>query len=279
MTGLLFRGYYDVKNYLDVNVNFQYEHEKQSYNTISLFRNETGNLANFSSVIDLHVSDIIKPSVFYKYSEDNNQLSYVSERMFRLTNADKYYQNCFGGDIKVIPVENIILYAGYSLSKFSLQNLNTFELTASWQLEKLYLRGDFINHEFEGITNYAFSGTLKFRLGSLLLESINIYDKNNIYNFREGVYFFDSLFVPNLLLKTGITLNIIGPRTYSRDMQNYIDLKTDYTFDFTLAGEIRKSATIYFTWENILDRQYYVVPFYPVQGRNLRFGVAWELLN
>jgi outer membrane cobalamin receptor len=51
------------------------------------------------------------------------------------------------------------------------------------------------------------------------------------------------------------------------------------TVDFTLAGEIKKAAIVYFTWENLFDETYYIVPYYPMFRRGIRFGVAWELFN
>jgi outer membrane cobalamin receptor len=49
--------------------------------------------------------------------------------------------------------------------------------------------------------------------------------------------------------------------------------------DFTLAGEIQKSAIAYFAWENLLGENYYIVPYYPMPGRSIRFGIAWEIFN
>lgn len=281
ITGMMLRTYYDIKNYFNLNLNLQYEKQKQSNRQARSFQS-TGkvNVFYFSSILDLQFSDIIKPSLYYKYSQDNNVWEHTLFELIKENYDFKYYNNCIGGDIKILPMDNMIIYAGYSANKLSFQSLNTFQISASWIFQNLYLLGEFVNREYDSNRSYAVSGTLNFRLGSFILESKNIYDPYYVYNFRESVYFSDSLFIPNLFLKTGLTLNIIGPRQYyDLNSRSYKTINTDYTFDFTLAGEIRKSATIYFTWENILDRQYYVVAFYPMQGRNLRFGVAWELLN
>jgi len=56
-------------------------------------------------------------------------------------------------------------------------------------------------------------------------------------------------------------------------------LPTDYQFDLFIAANIQNSATIYITFENLLDRNYYIVPYFPKQPRGLRIGVAWEFLD
>ncbi|MBI5726873.1 MAG: hypothetical protein HY965_03400, partial [Ignavibacteriales bacterium] len=48
---------------------------------------------------------------------------------------------------------------------------------------------------------------------------------------------------------------------------------------YFMAGEIKKRAIVYFTWENILDRKYYITAYYPMPRRGLRLGIAWQLYN
>jgi hypothetical protein len=57
------------------------------------------------------------------------------------------------------------------------------------------------------------------------------------------------------------------------------DIESWLTIDFTLSGEIQKAAIVYFTWENLFDWKYYITPYYPMQQRNMRFGIAWEIFN
>ncbi len=52
-----------------------------------------------------------------------------------------------------------------------------------------------------------------------------------------------------------------------------------FILNFTAVGEIKKSALVYFTWENLFDYQYIVVPYYPMARRGIRFGLAWDLFN
>lgn len=114
-----------------------------------------------------------------------------------------------------------------------------------------------------------------------------------------GIYYIDTLFNNNLELKTGINYYSIGHRDYSiidfekNISTNYIYSTTTQSssliyasqavpkvqLDFFLSGRIRKSATVYFVFENLFNEQYYIVPFYPKQERGLRFGLAWEFLD
>jgi outer membrane cobalamin receptor len=49
--------------------------------------------------------------------------------------------------------------------------------------------------------------------------------------------------------------------------------------DLFIAGTIQESATIYFVFENLLDEQYYIIPYYPMYPMGLRFGISWEFLD
>ena len=114
-----------------------------------------------------------------------------------------------------------------------------------------------------------------------------------------GIYYIDTLFNNSLELKTGVNYYSIGHRDYSIiDFEKNISTNYIYStttknsslisasqavpkvqLDFFLSGRIRKSAMIYFVFENLFNEQYSIVPFYPKQERGLRFGVAWEFLD
>ncbi|MDR3666624.1 MAG: TonB-dependent receptor plug domain-containing protein [Ignavibacteriaceae bacterium] len=96
---------------------------------------------------------------------------------------------------------------------------------------------------------------------------------------RSGLYISDSLFSSNLNLKGGFVFTFYGKIKYLTSANSLFDINPAYKVDFTLAGRIRRVATVYFTWENLLDEKYYLVPYYPTLGRNIRFGIAWELFN
>jgi len=79
------------------------------------------------------------------------------------------------------------------------------------------------------------------------------------------------LFNQDLDLKTGFVLNYY-------DFESK-DFKSASQLDFTIAGTIRKVAIVYFSWENLLNEKYFIVPYYPMRERGIRFGIAWELFN
>ena len=93
-------------------------------------------------------------------------------------------------------------------------------------------------------------------------------------NFTGGAYYKNILFNKNLDLKTGFVFYYTGQRN-----SPYGQLNPVYKIDFTAVGEIKKAAFVYFTWENLTDNQYYIIPYYPMPPRNIRFGIAWELFN
>ena len=99
------------------------------------------------------------------------------------------------------------------------------------------------------------------------------------YYSKSGIFISDSLFSNNLNLKGGFAFTYYSKIKYFTGISTLTETQQAYLLDFTLAGRIRKTATVYFTWENLLDYKYYLIPYYPNLGRNVRFGVAWDLFN
>jgi hypothetical protein len=50
------------------------------------------------------------------------------------------------------------------------------------------------------------------------------------------------------------------------------------TMDFFVIAQLG-DAYLHFIWENVTANQYFLTPFYPMYGSNVRFGVSWEFLN
>lgn len=113
-----------------------------------------------------------------------------------------------------------------------------------------------------------------------------------------GLYYVDTLFNNNLYLKAGINYKFYGERGFAvydfQRLQSAFNFATNeplkginseelldnsYQFDLFVAGTIRKNAIVYIVFENLFDEQYYVVPYYPIQPRGLRIGVAWEFFD
>ncbi|WP_407930378.1 putative porin, partial [Ignavibacterium album] len=89
----------------------------------------------------------------------------------------------------------------------------------------------------------------------------------------------DFLFDNNLDLKAGFIFTYFGKQNFSSVETRIIKVPSVSRLDFSLAGEVRKAAIVYFIIENIFDKKYYLTPYYPMPERNFRFGIAWEFLN
>ena len=166
---------------------------------------------------------------------------------------------------------------------------------------------------FIGNDNITASGVnikLDIKFWKLLLTTNSSYyfsktDRDKIglpeFTMQGGIYYIDTLFNSNLKLKAGINYSSIGNRnnlyydfeksisTTHAGMINaasgliqylpHENITSDFQIDFFVAGQIQDNATIYFTFENILNNRYYLIPYYPMYERGIRFGVAWEFFN
>lgn len=130
--------------------------------------------------------------------------------------------------------------------------------------------------------------SLKAKYDFILLESQNaLYNSPSgtvlyfvpDFSSRTGLYYNDFLFDNNLDLKAGFIFTYVGKQNFSSTATQINTVPSVARLDFSLAGEIQKSATVYFIWENIFDKKYYLTPYYPMPFRNIRFGIAWEFLN
>ncbi len=101
-----------------------------------------------------------------------------------------------------------------------------------------------------------------------------------------GIYFWDKLFTGHLDLKVGIHGRIISsyrgmeynPQALAFVPSTQPDVDAAGTSDLVLIAHIG-SAYVHFIWENLPDRQYVIVPFYPMPDRRIRFGISWEFTN
>jgi hypothetical protein len=246
-------------------------------------------ILSVSPVLSLYLVDsTLIPSVFFKYSEN---LSY-----------NLGANHGFGADVTFKLLQMIKLYFG--ISKFDLFNrfeTDVYELGASLTYNcllvdlRLYNKKNFSSYYSVRPANVIASSAsqiitgdisgialnLNYDLWKLGIESclnINSFDKaQNVLPhevkkyFSGGIFYKDILFNNNLNLKTGFNLK------YYRFENGYFD--SAFQIDFTVAGRIQDAAIVYFSWENLLDKKYYIVPFYPMRERGIRFGLSWELFN
>ncbi len=103
-----------------------------------------------------------------------------------------------------------------------------------------------------------------------------------------GVYYKAIHFDSALRVKAGFDLQLFTKfpgqhydlffeHTYASPTGMFVP--ANYALSFTVVGEIKRTAIVYFTWENLLDNTYYVVPYFPMARRGFRFGLTWDLFN
>lgn len=277
--------------------------ENINYNTSSIvdsfYKSEENNLNNLSlaSIISLNLLDgNLIPSIYFKF----------------FNGKDYYVQNKslsgLGADITYKPGGNFNLYLGYSNYEISesAKGVNNVEASVNYSAKgasimfKIFNRDLTLGKSNEGIYSYDymnFTGLglkLDYKFKEILIETSGEYYLNgkksleNLMpdlNFMAGLYYNDILFNTNLNLKTGFIFYYTGKQNllpiYSPGVLTYFnnEIAPSFTVDYTLVGEIRKVAIIYFTWENLFDKQYFITPFYPMPSRGIRFGIGWELFN
>ena len=275
--------------------------EHIDYNTGSIEKKiytvSSGNLNNFSaaSILSLNLLDgKLIPSVFYKY--------FKGKDFYRKYNN----LNGIGTDVSYLLYNNFKFYFGYSNfeSPYISKNISNTEFSINYLTGDNLISFKIFNRDialgktepdlflYKNITGLGLKAD--YHIEQLLLEFSGEYYSNpgsdfkNLMpdlNFMSGVFYNGILFNSNLNLKTGFLFYYTGaqnlPQIYSQPVLSYYNnnIASSLKIDFTLIGEIRRVAIIYFTWENLLDKKYFITPFYPMPSRGIRFGLGWELFN
>lgn len=306
-----------VKNF-EFNLLFDYENIKQIVEVIDdrivplgdLIYNNERKIFSVGGILTARLlENKLNVSFFYKHS--GFQEKYYSNVLInKLVVSDLTYNSNFnnsgtGADVSFKINNNLKLYAGSSfLNKYSADDSKEsllFQAGLSYENEFLSANALYFINEYDYRPNYTplfmqlnSSGdvdglglSIKAKYKFVLLESQNAkYNprSNNMlsglpdWNSRTGFYFNDYLFNNNLDLKAGVVLTYTGKQNYLL-FNNRIEVPAVTRIDFTVAGEIRKAAIVYFVIENIFDKKYYLTPYYPMPERNFRFGIAWEFLD
>lgn len=236
----------------------------------------------------------ITPSIFYKYQ-------------YSSSNNINNNRSGFGADLTIKINYKTNIYLGFSSFKneFTDNFTRNYEARIDYTDNKFIISvGAFFRKDFyQPINIYTteiffkeqqslkgFSAKFNFRLGDFSIEN-----KGEIYNsssstsdylwvvpnklFASGLYYNNYVFKKNMLLKAGIIFTHNGVRKASYDNLSIATVPSFNRFDLHLSGIIQEVATIYFTWENLTNEQYFIVPYYPMPERNIRFGISWELFN
>ena len=257
------------------------------------------NTFSISGIVSAYFNDsTIIPSVFYKTTNSNfEQSQYFPDIIDRSSQG-------LGLDIIFKPKPFLDFYVGASFFKPKISTSNEYsfvELGTKFQTDFLlfdlkyfmndysygfYTGGMFFNYyQFGKLTGIG--ATIKLNYWKLLLEfnSSHYSSKNSELNgvpdfqTQTGLYYTSKLFNDNLDLKTGFVFYYTGKNNVYTYEQGLVEVPASNKLDFTLAGEIQKIAIVYFTWQNLLDNNYYIIPYYPMPSRNIRFGVAWKMFN
>jgi hypothetical protein len=261
------------------------------------------NLFSIAGTVSANLLDsTIIPSVFFKTSSYNNELYDPSwESNFKEKNSSGY-----GADLLIKLKPTFSFYFGVShINPYNINDLdyNVIEIGADFLSDfinadlKYFINNysdDFFVYESGNTNNYVRGDVnglglnLKFNFWKLQLESNSSYyfsaDNNKLIGVPEfqtqtGLYYTSVLFNNNLDLKTGFVFYYTGTNNVYTNEHGVTEAPSSYKLDFTLAGEIQKTAIVYFLWQNLLQTDYYITPYYPMPPSNIRFGFAWELFN
>lgn len=273
------------------------------------------NLFSLAGIAGIDVSDKIKASLFYKYSSMSDKISanlrgnwesngigidlnintyqnlsfYLGYSLLQDYNNHNYLGNA---EVSVIFAQEDLYFklsaftrnssdnnSNLSLSNFA--DLLLFNLQHGTLLsDNPYIIGIGVNLKYK-FWIMSFENNTSYYSGDHIKDSFRskgVLGFPEIYS-RSGLYVSDSLFSSNLNLKAGFVFTFYGKIKYLTSANLFFEINPANKIDFTLAGRIRKVATVYFTWENLLDEKYFLVPYYPALGRNIRFGIAWDLFN
>ncbi|MCS7053077.1 MAG: TonB-dependent receptor plug domain-containing protein [Ignavibacterium sp.] len=252
-------------------------------------------------------NSLMKEQVDTKYYLANNFIHFASYYSNNLTNSS------IGLDLSFKITNNISVYLGYSLIGKYLQktslNYTLFESVFNFKYDFIDASIRYFINQYEDLINTTnprfFEIYIPYTLGDLsglssditlnykfiLFESTTNYfwkkESKKIFNIptyssKIGLFYIDNLFNKNLDLKAGVIFNIIGNQITIREYHNSFNLISTnpvQTIDFSLSGTIQKRATLFFTWENLFNKRYFLTPYYPMPERNIRFGVSWEFTN
>ncbi len=258
------------------------------------------NLFSLTSILSANLDDgTFIPSIYYKTS--SYRKNYSQPAPFKEGNNS----HVIGVDLLFKIKSGLGIYVGTSVlnpNNSSEQEYALIEIGTKYQDEFVFADIKYFYNEytygfytggvfFDYIRYGNLNGlglNLKLNYWKLLLESNSSYyfsaDNNNLFGVPEfqtqtGLYYKDILFDNNLDLKTGFVFYYTGKNNVFTNEHGVLEAPSSNKLDFTLAGEIQKTAIVYFLWQNLLGNNYYLTPYYPMPGRSIRFGVAWELFN
>ena len=236
----------------------------------------------------------ITPSVFYKYLNsssnniNNNRSGFGADLMFKLNYKTNLYlgfssfKNKFTNNF----TKNYEAKINYTDDVFTIST-GVFFRKDFYQPINIYTTNVFFS---EQQSLKGFSAMINFKLLDFTIENkAEIYNSSSVKGdnlwivpkeiITSGLYYNNYVFKKNMLLKAGIIFTHNGVRKVSYDNSSSATVPSFNKIDLSVSGIIQEVATIYFTWENLTNKKYFIIPYYPMPERNIRFGISWELFN
>ena len=279
---------------------FQSSHPEVNYNSSAY---------SLSAVATIYPDNkILVPSIFYKishnsfFADNNNLFGFGIDMKTSFSDIISFYaglslyKNRNNTNTKTFEISgafNNDFVSGelryFSRRDYYLSSFFTPDITAAKFPGDSPLSTNFALRNLEQNMS-GFGGHLNFKFWNIIMENSAAYyfDPTNSdavlysvpkYTYRGGIFYKGLLFNGSLDLKSGIVFYYNGERKPIANNTYISQVGANRRIDLTLAGVIQKVATIYFTWENVLNTKYFIVPYYPMPQRNIRFGIAWELFN
>lgn len=291
--------------YSDIYASLQYEKNVNTlYNTANAVY-----ISNFKAAVKGKFTGSVYPSLFVKMHNIDNSSYYglgfdavfVSGNYSFYTGAS-YYERAGERDPLYYETFNFETNAKYTSENLTAGATffvsNTTCIGSGPIIMPVFLNGAFTGYPLtdQEKEKYGAAFEIKLKTGyitteaelSLLNSPESGFTKGITPKYKAGlgIYYTDVLFDSSLNLKTG--LNIKGYSSFLNSRYDHInhriypdagEIPGGLTVDFFTAGKIQDAAYAYFTFENLFDRKYYLIQYYPMHRRGIRFGIAWEFLN
>lgn len=132
-------------------------------------------------------------------------------------------------------------------------------------------------------------------------DQLNIFQQNQYHKIdqprfltRTEIFYRGNFFKESLDLLLGIRLVgfssfsgksfspekliFVDTRAYGDSIINFSSVKipANFTLDIFASGRVQDAANVYLSLENIFNRKFYLMPYYPVNDIQFRFGISWE---
>ena len=251
---------------------------------------QTSFFAKYIKYKDYNLKGIGADAIMKLTESSNLYLGYSSSEQNVIASVSDAYYGCFDGNYYKIKTANSVEFGFRSFTNDLTLNINAIYRLQNSKKD-IFSAGYSVGYKYgkvliENTSSYYNKKTDAYDVDYAVTPMYFLSSQNIEPAFRSvlGVYYQDILFDTNLDLKAGFKakfLHLDNTANSYYTAGKYLDLfeKNIITVDFTAAGEVHKSAIIYFIWENLFDNKYFIIPFYPMPRRGIRFGVAWEFQN